>query len=178
MRGRGPRRPGGRYGREWARACAQFAARLEADSVWLSDGIEIVREWSGELRRFLRAMGLTQLLAAPEGTFPTPTCPKPPRPAPETAVAASGQPSNDAVMAALSEIRELLVSQRTVKEWYTTEEAAELLGRAEFTVREWCRQGRVRAEKKGSGRGKYQGWVISHAELLRIQREGLLTVKG
>jgi excisionase family DNA binding protein len=69
---------------------------------------------------------------------------------------------------------QLLVEQRTVKDWYTTEEAAKLLGKAEFTVREWCRNGRVRAQKKGSGRGKHQSWVISHEEVLRIQKEGLL----
>jgi hypothetical protein len=67
-----------------------------------------------------------------------------------------------------------LLRQRTTKDWYSTGEAAEILGKAEFTAREWCRLGRVHAEKKGSGRGKYQSWVISHAELLRIQREGLL----
>ena len=37
-------------------------------------------------------------------------------------------------------------------------------------------QGRIRGEKKGSGRGRYQSWVISHAELLRVQREGLLPI--
>ena len=68
-----------------------------------------------------------------------------------------------------------LLKQRTVKDWYGTEEVAELLGKAEFTVREWCRLGRIRAEKKGSGRGKYQSWVVAHSELLRIQREGLLS---
>jgi hypothetical protein len=67
-----------------------------------------------------------------------------------------------------------LVRQRTVKDWYGTEEIAQLLGKAEFTVREWCRLGRIRADKRGSGRGKYQSWVISHAELQRYQREGLL----
>jgi hypothetical protein len=67
-----------------------------------------------------------------------------------------------------------LVRQRTVKEWYGTEEVAHILSKAEFTVREWARLGRIRAEKRGSGRGKYQSWVISHAELQRIQREGLL----
>ncbi len=69
---------------------------------------------------------------------------------------------------------DVLLQQHTVKDWYTTEEAARTLGKAEYTVREWCRQGRVHARKKGSGRGKYQSWVICHEELLRIRREGLL----
>jgi hypothetical protein len=71
----------------------------------------------------------------------------------------------------------VLVERQAVKDWYTTGEAATALDRKEFTVREWCRQGRVHAEKKGSGRGKHQSWVISHAELQRIQREGLLPVR-
>jgi hypothetical protein len=71
----------------------------------------------------------------------------------------------------------LLVAQRTIKDWYTTEEVAEALGKAEFTVREWCREGRVHAEKKGSGRGKHQAWVISREELQRIERDGLLPVR-
>jgi hypothetical protein len=71
----------------------------------------------------------------------------------------------------------LLIQQRTIKDWYTTAEIAQLLGKAEFTVREWCRQGRVHAEKKGSGRGKYQSWVVSHQELLRFQRNGLLPIQ-
>jgi hypothetical protein len=71
---------------------------------------------------------------------------------------------------------ELLVQQRTIKDWYGTDEVAMILGKAEFTVREWCRNGRVHAEKKGSGRGKYQSWVVSHQELQRIQKEGLLPI--
>ena len=67
-----------------------------------------------------------------------------------------------------------LVEQRAVKEWYSTAEVAGILGRAEFTVREWCRLGRVRAEKKKSGRGQASEWIISHAELTRIRNEGLL----
>src|SRR5947209_7282496 len=67
-----------------------------------------------------------------------------------------------------------LARQRAAKAWYTPDEVAEIIGRAKFTVREWCRHSRVRAEKQRSGRGKHRGWVISHEELLRIQREGLL----
>lgn len=74
----------------------------------------------------------------------------------------------------MEKMLETLLNQHTIKEWYSTEEAAQILGRDAFTVREWCRLGRVSAEKKRSGRGKYQAWVISHAELRRIQREGLL----
>jgi len=68
----------------------------------------------------------------------------------------------------------LLVQQRTIKDWYSTHEIAELTEREEFTVREWCRNGRINAKKKGSGRGKYQSWVISHDELQRFRKEGLL----
>lgn len=68
----------------------------------------------------------------------------------------------------------ILVQQRTVKDWYSTAEAAAILGKAEFTVREWCRLGRVHGQKRQSGRGAFPAWVISHAEVLRIERDGLL----
>lgn len=68
----------------------------------------------------------------------------------------------------------LLVQQRTVKEWYSTAEIAKVLGKAEFTVREWCRLGRVRAQKKKCGRGVASEWIVSHEELTRIRNEGLL----
>jgi hypothetical protein len=70
-----------------------------------------------------------------------------------------------------------LARQRAAKDWYEVEEAAAILGRAPFTVREWCRQGRINAKKKDSGRGKYQSWVISDAELACVQRDGLLPLK-
>jgi hypothetical protein len=63
---------------------------------------------------------------------------------------------------------------RSVKEWYSTAEAAEILGKAEFTVREHCRLGRVRASKRPCGRGNSQEWMLSHEEIERIKNEGLL----
>jgi hypothetical protein len=68
----------------------------------------------------------------------------------------------------------VLVDRAAVHEWYSTNEFAQLVGKAEFTVREWCRLGRIRAEKKDSGRGAYASWAISHSELLRFQGDGLL----
>jgi hypothetical protein len=70
-----------------------------------------------------------------------------------------------------------LLRQQTAKDWYTTGEVAEILGKARFTVREWCRHGRVHCRKRNSGRGKHLEWVIAHEELLRIQREGLLPLR-
>ena len=67
-----------------------------------------------------------------------------------------------------------LIEQRTVKEFYTPAEVAQILNRAEWTVREWCRLGRVNAEKRPCGRGRSQEWIVSHAELGRIRNEGLL----
>ncbi len=72
----------------------------------------------------------------------------------------------------------VLVGRQTVKDWYTTTELAQQLGKAEFTVREWCRLGRVRAEKRQCGRGASQEWIVSHQELTRIRNEGLLPVES
>jgi hypothetical protein len=68
----------------------------------------------------------------------------------------------------------VLVERQTVKDFYEIEEFAKLVGKSCFTAREWCRLGRIRGEKKLSGRGAYASWVVPHAELLRYQREGLL----
>jgi hypothetical protein len=68
----------------------------------------------------------------------------------------------------------LLVERQQVREFYEIEEFARLVGRDRFTVREWARHGRIRAEKKLSGRGAHAQWAVSHDELLRYRREGLL----
>lgn len=71
----------------------------------------------------------------------------------------------------------VLVERQQVREWYTTAQVAQWLGKSEFTVREWCRHGRIKAERKESGRGAYRSYAISHNELTRFQREGLLPLR-
>ena len=69
---------------------------------------------------------------------------------------------------------EVLVQRQTIKEFYEVDEFARLVGKAAFTVREWCRNGRLKAEKRISGRGAHPAWAISHEEYQRYQRAGLL----
>ena len=68
----------------------------------------------------------------------------------------------------------VLVERQTVKDFYEVEEFSRLVGKSCLTCREWCRLGRIRARKKDSGRGAHTAWAISHEELQRYQREGLL----
>jgi hypothetical protein len=81
----------------------------------------------------------------------------------------------DRIERALADVirqQEALLEKHTVKDFYTTAESAAILGRAEYTVREWCRHGQVRAEKRGCGRGLSKEWIIPHVELTRIRNEG------
>jgi hypothetical protein len=71
----------------------------------------------------------------------------------------------------------VLVERQLVREWYSVEEFARIVGRAEFTCREWCRLARIRGQKRLSGRGAYAGWAVPHAELLRYRKEGLLPAR-
>ena len=72
---------------------------------------------------------------------------------------------------------QLLLQERVVQESYSTADFAKKCGKAEFTVREWCRLGRIRAEKRPCGRGNSKEWMISHDELERVLAEGLLSRK-
>ena len=75
-------------------------------------------------------------------------------------------------------LRQALSAKEVTQECYSTSDAAKILGKAEWTVREWCRLGRVNAEKRASGRGTAKEWMIGHAELCRIRSEGLLPLRS
>jgi hypothetical protein len=81
-----------------------------------------------------------------------------------------------AITITLSELRDLVVGQRTIKDWYAPEEVAEILGKQPYTVREWCRYQRINARKRPTGRGDAREWEISHEELERIKSHGLLPI--
>jgi hypothetical protein len=68
----------------------------------------------------------------------------------------------------------VLLNQQTARDYYEIDAFASLVGKSPFTVREWARLGRIRAEKRNSGRGASTAWVVSHQEYQRYQREGLL----
>jgi hypothetical protein len=70
-----------------------------------------------------------------------------------------------------------LVEREMVKDHYEIEEFARIVGRQPFTCREWARLGRINADKKNSGRGPHARWVVSHDEVLRYQRSGLLPLR-
>lgn len=75
-------------------------------------------------------------------------------------------------MGRVEAVLQLLVKQKTAKEWYTTAEVAALMEKAEYTIREYCRLGRIKATKKPCGRGKGGEWLISHNELERLRNFG------
>jgi hypothetical protein len=74
----------------------------------------------------------------------------------------------------MEQMLSLLVERQRIKDFYEIDEFAKLVDKAAFTVREWARLGRIHAEKRQSGRGAHPAWVISHEELMRYQRNGLL----
>lgn len=66
------------------------------------------------------------------------------------------------------EVRDLLVSQRQVKDFYSTDEVGVILNKSKYTVREWARKGQVKAVKSPNGRS----WLIPHEELTRLRNHG------
>lgn len=62
----------------WAERSADLGRRLEQEGLRIVDGIGLIGEWVEELHLLLEALGATDLLPPPAGSFPTPTCPSPP----------------------------------------------------------------------------------------------------
>jgi excisionase family DNA binding protein len=74
----------------------------------------------------------------------------------------------------LAQIHESLTDPKAGREWFTVEEAASLMGRKPYTVREWCREGRINATKRPEKRGGAELWNVSAGEIARYKNEGLL----
>ena len=69
----------------------------------------------------------------------------------------------------LAEVSRNVSCPKSEKEWYSTTELAELLGKKDFTIREkWCNQGRIECEKDPDS-GK---WRIPAEEVHRLQNGG------
>jgi hypothetical protein len=75
------------------------------------------------------------------------------------------------LMALERQVRRLADGQ--TREHFTVAEAAAYLGRAEWTVRQWCNVGRCQATKRHCRGGKRE-WVLTAAEVERLKAEGPL----
>lgn len=62
------------------------------------------------------------------------------------------------------------------RKFFSVAEFAKLVGKSEYTVREWCRLGRINSEKAETGYGDSKSWKIPASELLRYRDHGLLPV--
>ena len=86
--------------------------------------------------------------------------------------------TQDCINELKSEIQKLkqVITENQVpmqKEYYSVKEVAKIIDRAEFTVREYCNNKRIIAEKKDSGRGSSNEWKISYEELNHYLNHGL-----
>lgn len=84
-----------------------------------------------------------------------------------------------ALEASLTAIESTVTAQQSSaipvpREYFSVAEFAVEVNREEYTVREWCRLGRINAEKCESGRGDAKGWKIPVGELQRVRDHGLL----
>ncbi len=79
-----------------------------------------------------------------------------------------------AIEALLAQIMGLLSGPKAARQWYTVEEVAALVDKRPYTVREWCRHGRINAMKRTEKRGGAELWSISADEVERYMNEGLM----
>lgn len=73
-----------------------------------------------------------------------------------------------------AKVERFIAPTTPAREWLTVEEFSKSVTRSVWTVRRWCRDGRIQAHKTVCGRGVSGEWRVSVAELQRYQREGLL----
>jgi hypothetical protein len=78
----------------------------------------------------------------------------------------------DQIEKMLHAVLDLLEGLASHKAHLTTAQAAKRLGKAEFTIQQYCRQGILKAEKSNALRGPYATWVIPYDEVCRFEREG------
>lgn len=76
--------------------------------------------------------------------------------------------------AVYSELRAKPSGPPAARDSYSTGEVAGMLGKSEYTTREWCRHGRINASKREERRGGSAIWSISASEVTRFKNEGLL----
>jgi hypothetical protein len=74
------------------------------------------------------------------------------------------------------QVLQQVLARSTAKSYHTVDEIAVMARRSAFTVREWCRLGRIRAEKAMTRSGASSQWRISQTEYERFCREGLLPI--
>jgi excisionase family DNA binding protein len=79
------------------------------------------------------------------------------------------------IEAMLAQILEFLAAPKVARECFTVEEVAVMLNKSLYTVREWCREGRINATKRLEKRGGSELWSISVDEVERYRNEGLMT---
>jgi predicted transcriptional regulator len=93
--------------------------------------------------------------------------------------------SNELMLLLLNQQREILdrldlmavaQSLSLVKEAYTTEEAAERLGRSEWTVRQWCNKKQVNGAYKVRGKGRTGEWRLPHEAIVALQNKGPIPI--
>jgi hypothetical protein len=74
----------------------------------------------------------------------------------------------------LEERQSALETQEPPRMFYSTKEFAERVERSEYTVRQWCKNGRINAQKRPGGRGAYDEWQIPASEPQRYRDFGFL----
>ncbi len=62
------------------------------------------------------------------------------------------------------------------QDWYSPAEFAARINRKPFTVRSWCRNKRLVARKRVTGRGNACEWEVPSSELQRYLNHGLLPI--